>query len=60
MGLPAAGVVCLSANKTKIGTSLGMTLAIVGCGVLMSNLIAGAILNGKGRWVGLIVWCGVL
>ncbi|QKX57653.1 uncharacterized protein TRUGW13939_04771 [Talaromyces rugulosus] len=59
MGLPAAGVVSLSADKTKIGTRLGMT-AVVGCGVLMSNPIAGAILNGKERWVGLIVWCGVL
>ncbi|KAI3396300.1 hypothetical protein diail_12322 [Diaporthe ilicicola] len=34
MGLPAAGVVTLSADKSKIGTRLGMTLATVGIGVL--------------------------
>lgn len=60
MGLPAAGVVNLSSDKSKIGARLGMTLAIVGFGVLVSNPIAGAILNGKGGWIGLIVWCGSL
>lgn len=60
MGLPAAGVVNLTADKSRIGTRLGMTLACVGCGVLVSTPIAGAILNGKGGWVGLVVWCGVL
>lgn len=60
MGLPAAGVVNLSADKTKIGTRLGMTLAFVGVGVLVSNPIAGAILGGGENWVGLIVWAGVL
>ncbi|EFE38640.1 hypothetical protein TRV_06689 [Trichophyton verrucosum HKI 0517] len=60
MGLPAAGVVNLSADKSKIGTRLGMTLAVVGCGVLVGNPIAGAILNGRGGWVGLICWCGAL
>ncbi|KAH8697433.1 putative monocarboxylate transporter [Talaromyces proteolyticus] len=61
MGLPAAGVVSLSLEKkSMIGTRLGMTLATVGCGVLVSNPIAGAILNGRGGWIGLIVWCGVL
>ncbi|KAK2808332.1 hypothetical protein FQN49_008727, partial [Arthroderma sp. PD_2] len=47
MGLPAAGVVNLSADKSKIGARLGMTLAVVGCGVLVGNPIAGAILNGN-------------
>ncbi|KAL2377573.1 hypothetical protein RJZ90_006622 [Blastomyces dermatitidis] len=60
MGLPAAGVVNLSADKSKIGARLGMSLAVVGCGVLVSNPIAGAILGGRGGWVGLIVWCGAL
>lgn len=60
MGLPAAGVVNLSADKSKIGARLGITLAVVGCGVLVSNPIAGAILNGRGGWVGLICWCGAL
>ncbi|KAL2813543.1 monocarboxylate permease-like protein [Aspergillus granulosus] len=60
MGLPAAGVVSLSSDKSKIGTRLGMTLAVVGCGVLVSNPIAGAILNGQGEWAGLITWCGAL
>ncbi|KAJ6035869.1 monocarboxylate permease-like protein [Penicillium herquei] len=62
MGLPAAGVVSLSADRSKIGTRLGTTLAVVGCGVLVSTPIAGAILNRRGghNWVGLIVWCGAL
>ncbi|KAL2369442.1 hypothetical protein RJZ57_006147 [Blastomyces gilchristii] len=55
MGLPAAGVVNLSADESKIGARLGMSLAVVGCGVLVSNPIAGAILGGRGGWVGLIV-----
>lgn len=60
MGLPAAGVVTLSADKSKIGARLGMTLATVGVGVLVSNPIAGAIV-GRGRnWVGLVCWCGAL
>ncbi|RAH48963.1 uncharacterized protein BO95DRAFT_450841 [Aspergillus brunneoviolaceus CBS 621.78] len=55
----------LSADRSKIGTRLGMTLAVLGCGVLVSTPIAGAILNrghgGEGRhWVGLIVRCGAL
>ncbi|KAK7741826.1 hypothetical protein SLS53_004891 [Cytospora paraplurivora] len=60
MGLPAAGVVSLSADKSKIGTRLGMTLLLVGIGVLVSSPIAGAILGEDQNWVGLIVWCGVL
>ncbi|PLB51570.1 monocarboxylate permease-like protein [Aspergillus steynii IBT 23096] len=60
MGLPAAGVVSLSADRSKIGARLGMTLAVVGCGVLGSNPIAGAIVNGRGGWTGLITWCGAL
>lgn len=61
MGLPAAGVVSLSADKSKIGTRLGMTLAFVGVGVLVSNPIAGAILGSDdGNWVGLLGWAGAL
>ncbi|KAL4869525.1 hypothetical protein BDV12DRAFT_208375 [Aspergillus spectabilis] len=60
MGLPAAAVVNLSADRSKIGSRLGMTLAVVGFGVLVSNPIAGAILDGRGGWVGLIAWCGAL
>ncbi|KAL3481358.1 monocarboxylate permease-like protein [Aspergillus californicus] len=60
MGLPAAAVVTLSADRSKIGTRLGMTLAIVGCGVLVANPVAGAFLNGQGGWNGLITWCGSL
>lgn len=52
MGLPAAEVVNLTADKSRIGTRLGMTLACVGCGVLVSSLIAGAILNGRRGWSG--------
>ena len=60
MGLPAAGVATLSPDRGKIGTRLGMTLAFVGVGVLISNPVAGAILGARDDWVGLIVWCGVL
>ncbi|KAI1486917.1 MFS general substrate transporter [Biscogniauxia mediterranea] len=60
MGLPAAGVVSLSLDKSKIGTRLGMTLGFVGFGVLISNPIAGAILGKGNNWTGLIVWCGAL
>ncbi|KAI1505676.1 MFS general substrate transporter [Biscogniauxia marginata] len=60
LGLPAAGVVNLSLDKSKIGTRLGMTLSFVGFGVLVSNPIAGAILGNGNNWVGLIVWGGVL
>ncbi|KUI63432.1 Riboflavin transporter MCH5 [Cytospora mali] len=60
MGLPAASVVSLSVDKSKIGTRLGMTLAFVGFGVLVSNPIAGAILGQDQDWVGLVMWCGML
>ncbi|KAI0015520.1 major facilitator superfamily domain-containing protein [Xylariomycetidae sp. FL0641] len=60
MGLPAAGVVKLSTDKSKIGVRLGMTLSFVGFGVLVSNPIAGAILGGSRDWTGLISWCGAL
>ncbi|KAI1393107.1 major facilitator superfamily domain-containing protein [Hypoxylon trugodes] len=60
MGLPAAGIMSLSVDKSKIGTRLGMTLSFVGFGLLVSNPIAGAILGNEGNWVGLIVWCGAL
>ncbi|KAI0817304.1 MFS general substrate transporter [Xylaria sp. FL0064] len=59
-GLPAAGVVSLSVDKSKIGTRLGMTLAYVGVGVLVGNPIAGAILGRHGNWTGLIVFCASL
>ncbi len=60
MGLPAAGVARLSSDRSKIGTRLGMTLAFVGFGVLVSNPIAGAILADDRNWIGLITWCGTL
>jgi MFS family permease len=60
MGLPAAGVVRLSEDHSKIGIRIGMTLGFVGFGVLVSNPIAGAILAVDGSWTGLIVWCGAL
>ncbi|KAH8429451.1 uncharacterized protein LDX57_007113 [Aspergillus melleus] len=45
MGLPAAGVVSLSADRSKIGARLGMTLAVVGCGVLRPLLDLLAVLT---------------
>lgn len=52
--------VLLSADQSKIGIRLGMTLATVGFGVLVSNPIASAILGNHRNWVGLIAWCGAL
>ncbi len=60
MGLPAAGIISLSADKSKIGTRLGMTLAFIGFGMLVSNPIAGAIVGQSRNWAGLTIWCGVL
>lgn len=60
MGLPAAGVINLTDDKSKIGARLGMTLGIVGLGVLISNPIAGAILGDENNWKGLVGWCCAL
>ncbi|KAH9905816.1 major facilitator superfamily domain-containing protein [Xylariomycetidae sp. FL2044] len=60
MGLAAASIVRLSSDKSKIGTRIGMTLTLVGFGVLISNPVAGSILGDGENWVGLIVWCGSL
>ncbi|KAJ6779799.1 hypothetical protein PWT90_01491 [Aphanocladium album] len=60
MGLPAAGIVSLSDDKSKIGIRIGMTLGTVGFGVLVSNPIAGAIVGHNNNWIGLISWCGAL
>lgn len=60
MGLPAAGIVSLSDDKSKIGIRIGMTLGTVGFGVLISNPIAGAIVGDNKNWIGLIAWCGAL
>ncbi|KAI9172531.1 MFS-type transporter dbaD [Paramyrothecium foliicola] len=60
MGLPATGVVNLSADKTKIGARLGMSSAFICIGVLVSNPIMGAILGSRKNWSGLIGWCGSL
>ncbi|KAI0888848.1 major facilitator superfamily domain-containing protein [Annulohypoxylon maeteangense] len=60
MGLPAASIVSFCPDKSKIGTRLGMTLAFIGFGMLVSNPIAGAILGDDEDWVGLVVWCGAL
>ncbi|TQV91608.1 monocarboxylate transporter [Cordyceps javanica] len=60
MGLPAAGIVSLSDDKSKIGIRIGMTLGTVGFGVLISNPIAGAIVGHDNNWIGLISWCGAL
>ena len=58
--LPAAGIVRLSDDKSKIGIRIGMTLGTVGFGVLISNPIAGAIVYPGNDWLGLISWCGAL
>jgi len=61
MGLPAAGVVSVSNTRGNIGARLGMTLGSVGCGVLIAEPIAGAILGrAKNGWLGLVSWSGAL
>jgi predicted MFS family arabinose efflux permease len=61
MGLPAAGVVSISNSRNNIGARLGMTLGSVGCGVLVAEPIAGAILGRPdGGWLGLVSWSGTL
>jgi predicted MFS family arabinose efflux permease len=61
MGLPAAGVVSISNSRNNIGARLGMTLGSVGCGVLVAEPIAGAILGRPGGgWLGLVAWSGAL
>ena len=61
MGLPAAGVVSVSNSRSNIGARLGMTFGTVGCGVLIAEPIAGAILGRpEGGWLGLVAWTGAL
>jgi predicted MFS family arabinose efflux permease len=61
MGLPAAGLVSISNSTSNIGKRLGMTLGTVGCGVLIAEPIAGAILVApSGGWVGLVAWSASL
>jgi predicted MFS family arabinose efflux permease len=59
-GLPAAGVVSISNSRDNIGVRLGVVLGVVGCGVLIAEPIAGAILAGRGGWPGLTAWSGSL
>ncbi|KAI0146896.1 major facilitator superfamily domain-containing protein [Xylariaceae sp. FL1272] len=60
LGLPVASIVRVSSDPSKIGTRLGMTLAIVGVGSLISYPIAGAILGSDEHWLGLILFAGLL
>lgn len=60
VSLPGITVVSLSPNLNRIGIQLGMALTISGCGLLVGEPIAGAILRDQGGWIGLQSWCGVL
>lgn len=60
VSLPGITVVSLSPNLSTIGIQLGMALTISGCGLLVGEPIAGAILRTQGGWIGLQAWCGVL
>ena len=60
VSLPGITVVSLSPNLRTIGIQLGMALTISGCGLLVGEPIAGAILRGRGGWIGLQAWCGIL
>jgi predicted MFS family arabinose efflux permease len=60
VSLPGITVVSLSPNLKTIGMQLGMALTISGCGLLIGEPIAGAILRSNGGWAGLQAWCGIL
>ncbi len=60
VSLPGVTVISLSPNLATIGIQLGMSFIIAGCGLLVGEPIAGAILRGQGGWVGLQAFCGVL
>jgi len=61
MGLPAAGVVSISSCRKRVGARLGMTLGVVGCGVLIAEPIAGVILSRHpANWAGLVTWSASL
>jgi hypothetical protein len=61
MALPAPGIVGMGRSRGNIGTKLGMTLGTVGCGVLLAEPVAGAILGAQGNgWLGLVSWSGSL
>ena len=60
VSLPGITIVSLSPNLRQIGIQLGMALTISGCGLLIGEPIAGAILRSRGGWMGLQVWCGIL
>ena len=58
--LPGVTVIGLSKDLSKIGIQLSMSFIVTACGLLIGEPIAGAILRGKGGWVGLQVWCAAL
>ena len=58
--LPGVTVIGLSKDLSKIGIQLSMSFIVTGCGLLIGEPIAGAILRSKGGWVGLQIWCAVL
>lgn len=60
VSLPGITVVSLSPNLNTIGIQLGMALSISGCGLLVGEPIAGALLRSQGGWTALQVWCGIL
>ena len=58
--LPGVTVIGLSKDLSKIGIQLSMSFIVTGGGLLIGEPIAGAILRGKGGWIGLQIWCAVL
>jgi len=60
VSLPGVTIMSLSPDLSTIGIQLGMSFTIAGFGILVGEPIAGAILRGKGGWIGLQVWCAIL
>lgn len=60
ISLPAVAVTSLTTDMSRLGTRMGMNSAIGGFGSLCGTPIAGAILKGRGGWIGLKIFAGVL
>lgn len=56
--LPGPTVMTLSPNLRMIGAHVGMSMTIAGIGALVGNPISGAIVGGRGGWIGLQVFLG--
>ncbi|KAK3368344.1 MFS transporter, MCP family, solute carrier family 16, member 10 [Podospora didyma] len=59
VSLPPTAMVTLSPDISKVGQRMGMSFSFAGFGLLVGNPIAGAILRGQSKYLGLQVFSGV-